>query len=223
MKKKLINWLCLSGVAGLIFYILHAVVGAMYYPGYDRMSQAMSDLTALSAPSFMVANGLASVYGLFSVLSSTLVCIVIQGKGNKVLRLGVYIFAAMNWVSGIGFALFPLSDSGFAGEFQDAMHLVTVFLVVGLSIISLILIIVGCLKKNYSKPLAIVATVVLVCMFIGGVGVNVVPLEYFGLMERFSLYGAVIFNAILGLYGFAFFDRVEARRIQKNNRNGIPI
>ncbi len=113
-RKKLINWLCLSGTVSLMLYILHAVVGAMHYPGYEWMSQAVSDLTAKNAPSFMVANGLASVYGLFACLSCILVCIIIEGKGNKVLRLGIYTFAVMNWVSGIGYALFPLSDSGYS-------------------------------------------------------------------------------------------------------------
>ena len=46
-KKKLINWLCLSGVLSVIFYLLHDVVGAMNYPGYNWMSQAVSDLTAI--------------------------------------------------------------------------------------------------------------------------------------------------------------------------------
>ncbi len=207
--KKLINWLCLSGVVSLIFYILHAVVGARYYPGYDWMSQAVSDLTAINAPSFRVANGLASAYSLFACLSCALVCIIIEGKGNKVLRLGIYLFAIMNWVSGIGYALFPLSDSGYAGAFQDIMHVyVITVLVIVLSIVSLVLMIIGGLKnqKKY-KSLAVWAAITLTCMFIGPVGMVVVPITYFGIVERFSVYSVVLFNAILGVYGFAFFDK----------------
>ena len=206
-RKKMINWLCLSGMIGLIFYTLHAVVGAMYYPGYDWMSQAVSDLTATNAPSFIVANGLSSVYALFACLSCTLVCIVIQGEGNKILRLGVYFFTGMNWVSGIGYALFPLSDSGYAGTFQDIMHVyVITILVVVLSIVSLVLIIIGGLKNNKKyKSLAIWAAITLACMFVGPIGMSVAPKAYFGIVERFSVYSAVVFNAILGLYGFAFF------------------
>lgn len=134
----------------------------MYYPGYNWMSQAVSDLTATDAPSFVVANGLSTVYALFACLCSVLVCIIIQDKGNKVLRLGVYLFAIMNWISGIGYALFPLSESGYAGAFQDFMHVfVITSLVVVLSIASLVLIIIGGLKDNRKyRSLSILSTTI---------------------------------------------------------------
>lgn len=209
--ETLTNWLCLSGIASLIFYILHTVVGAMNYPGYDWRSQAVSDLTATNAPSFVVANGLTSIHHLFACLSSVLVCIIIQGKGDKVLRLGIYLIAVMNWVSAIGYTLFPLTDSGYAGTFQDVMHVYVVTgVVVVLSIVSISLIIIGGFKdhKKY-QSLAIWAAVTLVFMFIGPVGTSIVPNAYFGIAERFSVYSVAIFNAILELYGFVFIDRVE--------------
>lgn len=212
-RKTLTNWLCLSGIVSLIFYILHTTVGAMYYPDYDWMSQAVSDLTATNAPSFVVANGLSSIYTLFACLSCVLVCIVIQDKGNKVLRLGIYLFAVMNWISGVGYSIFPLSDSGYGGTFQDVMHVyVITVLVVILSIVSLVLIIIGGFKnhKKY-KSLAIWAAVTLGFMFVGPIGMIVVPRAYFGIVERFSVYSVVVFNAILGLYGFVFFDVIEEK------------
>ncbi len=216
-RKKLINWLCLSGVVSVLLYILHEIVGAMYYPGYNWMSQAVSDLTAINAPSFTVANGLSSVYALFACLSSVLVCIIIQGKANKCIRLGVYLFAVMNWVSGVGYALFPLSDSGYAGTSQDIMHVyVVTILVVILSIVSLVLMMVGGFKldKQY-KTLAIFAAISLGLMFLGPISMAVVPIEFFGIVERFSVYSAVVFTAILGMYGFAFFDAIEERKRQE--------
>ena len=79
-KRELINRLCLSGIISLIFYWLHDVVGSRYYPGYDWMSQAVSDLTAVTAPSFLVANGLSSAYGLFACLCCALVCVIVQKR-----------------------------------------------------------------------------------------------------------------------------------------------
>lgn len=215
-RRALINWLCLSGIISLIFYTLHMVVGAMYYPCYDWRSQAISDLTATNAPSYLVATGLASIYGLFASLSCTLVCIIVQGKGNKILRLGIYSFAVMNWVSQIGYSLFPLSDSGYAGTFQDIMHVyVITSVVVILSLLSLFLIIIGGLKnqKEY-KSLSIWAAIATAFMIAGPIGMSILPLTYFGIMERFSVYSVVIFNAILGLYGFVFFDIIEQKFIK---------
>lgn len=201
-KKSLINWLCLSGIISIIFYILHDIVGGMNYPSYNFMSQAVSDLTATDAPSFVVASGYVTIYKILNCLCCALVCILIKKEKNKVFRIGIYLFSIMNFISALGYALFPLSSSGFDGSFQTIMHVyVITTLVVLLSIISLILIAIGSFKSN-KKVLGILAIVSLVLMFIGAVGSANVSKEIFGLIERFSTYSAVLFTGILGIYGF---------------------
>ena len=59
-----------------------------------------------------------------------MVCIGIQGKKNRLLRVGIYLFTIMEWVSAVGFGMFPLSDSGYAGTFQDKMHIFSTVIVV---------------------------------------------------------------------------------------------
>ncbi|MBQ3408613.1 MAG: DUF998 domain-containing protein [Clostridia bacterium] len=206
-KKKLINWLCLSGVFSIVFYLLHDTVGAMNYPGYNWMSRAVSDLTATDSPSFVIASGFVTVYKILSCLCSALLCILIKNENKKILRLGVYLFSIMNFISAIGYALFPLSSSGFDGSIQSIIHVyvLTVFVVV-LSIISLIIIAVESLKgENKHKLLGILAIISLILMFIGTVGSQSVSKEIFGIFERFSTYSAVLFTGILGLYGFKVF------------------
>lgn len=85
-KKKLINWLCLSGVLSVIFYLLHDVVGAMNYPGYNWMSQAVSDLTATDSPAFVIASGYVTIYKIFSCICSVLVCILVKNETKKFLE-----------------------------------------------------------------------------------------------------------------------------------------
>lgn len=203
-KKKLINWLCLMGILDIIFYLLHDIIGAMNYPGYDWKAQAVSDLTATDAPSFAVASGYVTVYKIFSCLASALVCILIKNEKSKALRVGVYLFATMNFISAIGYALFPLSSAGYDGSVQTFIHVyILTVLVVLLSIVSLILIAIGSLKgKDKRKLLGVFAIVALVLMFVGAVGSANVPKEIFGIIERFSTYSAVIFTGILGIYGF---------------------
>ena len=207
-KKKLINWLALSGIFSIVFYLLHDIVGAMNYPGYNWMSQAVSDLTATDSPSFVIASGFVTVYKILSCLCSALLCILIKNEKKKSLRLGVYLFSIMNFISAIGYALFPLSSSGFDGSIQSIVHVyVLTAVVVLLSIISLIIIAVGSLKgENKHKLLGMIAMMSLVLMFIGTVGSQSAPKEIFGIFERFSTYSAVIFTGILGLYGFKVFN-----------------
>ena len=209
-NKKLINWLCLSGVVALIFYILHAMIGAMNYPGYNWKSQALSDLTATDAPSFMIANAYSNIYGTFAVLCCAIVAILIQREKSKALRIGVYLFMIMNFISGFGFSLFPLSSSGFDNSFQSKMHVITLVPVILLSIISLILIAIGSFKgETKHKYLGIFSIISLLCMFAGSIGAGVVPEKYIGIPARFGSYSAASFPAILGIYGFCVFKQDE--------------
>lgn len=212
MKKKLIHWLGLLGVISLLSYTAAVVFSPLAYPGYNWMVQAVSDLFAENSPSKMLWNQLASFYGVCGMVSVMMVCVFIQGKLNKTLRLGIYLFAVMYWVSSIGYDMFPLSDSGYAGAFQDIMHTyVVTVLVVLLSIISLIIIIVGGFRDKQYKPLAIWAAAALMLMFAGAIGVGIVPKEYFGIAERFSLFAAAGFNAVLGMYLFRGFQSTKPR------------
>ena len=79
-NKKLINWLCLCGVLSIIFYLLHDIIGAINYPGYNWMSQAVSDLTAADAPSFVIASGFTKVYAILHCIALVLVCILVKDE-----------------------------------------------------------------------------------------------------------------------------------------------
>ena len=200
-NKKLINWLCLCGVLSIIFYLLHDIIGAINYPGYNWMSQAVSDLTAADAPSFVIASGFTTVYKILHCVALVLVCILVKDE-RKLLRIGIYLYTLMSFISSIGYALFPLSSAGYDGSVQSFIHVyVLTILVVLLSIVSLIIIAIGSFKSNY-KLLGVLACISLGLMFIGAIGSQIVPKEMFGIIERFSTYSAVIFNGVLSIFGF---------------------
>ena len=152
------------------------------------LSQAVSDLSANNAPSRTHWNQLSSLYGPCGIVSITTVCIFIKDKLNKTSRWGIYLFCIMNWISNVGYTMFPLSDSGNAGAFQDIMHIyVITVLVVLLSFISLVLIMIGGYKNRKHLSLAIFASTTLFLMFVGAIGTNIAPKEIFGVFERFSV------------------------------------
>lgn len=148
MKKPLIQKLGLLGVIRFLSYAAAVIFAPLAYPGYDWMAQAVSDLSAANAPSLALWNRLTALYNVCEVACVTVVCIGIQGKRTKLLRVGVYIFAVMEWVSAVGFRAFPLTDSGFAGTFQDTMHIAVTGVVVLLSIVSLVIIIIAGLRYH---------------------------------------------------------------------------
>lgn len=206
MRKTLIHWCGLLGIVSLLSYTAAVIFSPIAYPGYNWMAQAVSDLSASNAPSKLLWAQLASLYGVCGMVSIMMVCVFIQGRLNKTLRLGIYLFAGMNWVSSIGYSMFPLSDKGNAGTFQDTMHIVVTALVVLLSILSLAVIMFGGYRDKRYRSIAAWATVSLSLMFMGAIGVGIVPADYFGIPERFSVFAATGFNAVLGAYLFGGFQ-----------------
>ncbi len=202
MKKTLIQKLGLLGILSFLSYTAAVVFSPLAYPGYNWMAQAVSDLSAADAPSLALWNQLSALYNVCEVVCATVVCIGMQGRKTKLLRTGIYMFAVMEWISAVGYRMFPLSSCGYAGAFQDIMHMVITAAVVLLSIISLVLIIIAGIKNKACRSYGICAGIALFMMLVGAMGMKIVPADYFGIIERFSVFAATGFNAALGLHLF---------------------
>lgn len=202
MKKALTQRLGLLGIVSFLSYTAAVVFSPIAYPGYNRTAQAVSDLSAADAPSLALWNQLSAFYNACEIVCVTVVCIGIQGQKTKLLRSGIYLFAVMEWISAVGYRMFPLSTGGYAGEFQDIMHMVTTDLVVLLSIASLTVIIVSGAKDKRCRSYGVCAAAALGMMLVGAVGMKIVPAAYFGVVERFSVFAATGFNAALGIHLF---------------------
>ena len=213
----MLNILGLAGVVSFVSYAVAVIFSPLAYPGYDWLSQAVSDLSAASSPSLALWNSLTAFYNVCETLCVTVVCLGIRSKKNKILRVGVYIFAVMEWVSAVGYRAFPLSESGYACAFQDIMHMVITAVVVLLSIASLTIIVIAGTKDKSCRSYGICALVALLMMLTGALGMKIVPAAYFGIVERFSVFAATGFNAVLGLY--LFFDVPKEENLQGVKQN----
>ena len=208
MKKTLLQRLGLLGVVSFLSYTAAVVFAPLAYPGYNWMAQAVSDLSAANAPSLALWNQLSALYNVCEVVCITVVCIGIQGRKTKLLRSGIYLFAVMEWISAVGYRLFPLSNSGYAGAFQDVMHMAVTALVVLLSVVSLVIIIVAGAKSKSCRSYGVCAAVALAMMLVGAMGMKIVPAAYFGVVERFSMFAATGFNAALGIHLFCMKSEI---------------
>lgn len=213
-RKSLLNMCGLLGAVSLLSYASAVVFSPLAYPGYDPLAQAVSDLSAANAPSLALWNRLSSLYNVCEVMCVMMVCVGIAGVGTRLLRAGIYTFAAMEWISAVGYRSFPLSDSGYAGTFQDVMHMVVTALVVVLSIVSLTLVIIAGARDAGCRSYGICAAVALCMMLVGALGMKLVPAAYFGVVERFSVFAATGFNAALGIHLF-LSDRKEVRNADR--------
>ena len=115
-KKTMLQKLGLLGLVSFLSYTAAVEFAPRAYPDYRWMAQAVSDLSAANAPSLALWNQLSALYGACEVVCATVVCIGIRGLKTKPLRFGIYLFAVMEWISAVGYRMFPLSSSGYAGD-----------------------------------------------------------------------------------------------------------
>lgn len=198
MMEKRLRSLGVLGIVSLLSYTAMVVFSPLAYPGYDWLSMAVSDLSAEGAPSQALANQLNALYGPCGLVSIMAVSVAAAGCRSKVLKAGIYSFAAMEWVSSVGYTLFPWVSGASSSHPQNIMHLIVTVLVVVLSLASLVLVAIGA-GKEQMKSLRMWAVVCLAAMLIGPIGTALLPKTVFGLFERFSTFSAVVFNAVLGV------------------------
>ena len=98
--------------------------------------------------------------------------------------------------------MFPLADSG-----KEMMHMAVTAAVVLLSVVSLVCLIIAGFRKDAIRGIGIWAAVAFLMMMVGAIGQGTVPPQYFGIVERFSVFAAFGFNAVLGIYLFRGFPQ----------------
>ena len=199
--EKRVRILGLLGVVSLLSYTAMVVFSPLAYPGYDWISMAVSELSAEGAPSQVLANQLNALFGPCGLVSIMAVCIGIADSKSKLLKAGIYCYAAMEWACNVGYSLFPWIMDEPSSHPQNVMHLGVTGLVVVFSLVALILVAVGA-RKEQMKGLSNWAIICLTAMFIGPIGTALLPQAVFGLFERFSTFSAVVFNAVLGIWLF---------------------
>ena len=199
MKKTLINWFGLFGLVGLTSYILAVIFAPSAYPGFDRLRQPTTALYGVDAPSFALWNQWASLYAIGGLMCVTMLCIAVQGKWNKPIRLGIYLMSGSLWLSSIGSAILRFGAAEDAISFPSfADGLLGIVVMLSISV-SLILLIVGGYRKKRFVSLAVPATITTVLLVFVPI---FVPTGYSGITSLVTNLAMLGFTALLGLYLF---------------------
>ncbi|MDI6452861.1 DUF998 domain-containing protein [Peloplasma aerotolerans] len=198
-KNKLRLTISVLGVIAIVSYLTHVVVGRFMNSDYHWLSQAISDLTADQANGVMYTRFFSYVYGFLSFITLWCIVYLYKAKTHKLLYIGLILFASMLTVSAIGYALFPLSESGYIGNFQNVMHMIVTGLVVLSTIASLIFMILGYKKIGDRKGLYI-SILTLFTLIVSGGLMGLINPAYFGLIERFSVYSVIFY------FGYILYD-----------------
>jgi hypothetical membrane protein len=204
MNQKRLNRLVLViAVMAIISYFLHVILGILNYPGYNSLSQAVSDLTRDTAPSKGIARLFSNIYGVLSSLVAIGLMISFFKEKKRLLKLGIYLLSIMYLVSAIGYALFPLSSSTDMSDIQNVMHMVVTIVVVLLTITSLVILMIAFYRNHHFNfySITLISFSLLMC---GSVITGIVPKAYFGLAERISVYTVVLYLGFISYYSYNY-------------------
>ena len=204
MNQKRLNLIVfVIAVMAIISYFLHVILGIINYPGYNSLSQALSDLTSDTAPSKDIARLFSSIYGILSSLVSIGLMISFFKEKKRLLKLGINLLSIMYLVSAIGYALFPLSSSTDMSDIQNVMHMVVTIVVVLLTITSLIVLMIAFYRNHHFNfySITLIGFLLLMC---GSVLTGIVPKAYFGLAERISVYTVVLYLGFISYYSYHY-------------------
>lgn len=190
--------LCLA-LLSVIFYFLHVYLGSINYPGYDSLRQAVSDLTAHYSPAKEIARIFSNLYGLFSSLFAFFLMFLFKKDNNLGLKVAIYMISIMYIISAVGYSFFPLSND----VFQNMMHVIVTICVVFLTILGMILLMIA-YRKMTEKFYFYFTLISFLILLLGAILTNIVSENYFGLVERLSVYTVVIYLLFLGYFSYQY-------------------
>ena len=127
------------------------------------------------------------------------ICIEIVNCPSKQIKLDIYFFALMEWITQVSYTMFPWIKDTSTSHPQNIIHFIITILVVILSLISLVLIGIDSREVKQIHSLIIWAIICLIAMLVGPIGTGFFK-SYFGIFERLGTLSVVIFNAILGIH-----------------------
>lgn len=191
--------LVLCGLLSSILYVVIDLVGATSYPDYDYSAQAISEMSALGAPT---SEFLAPFYQAWSLLFIAFTAGVwLAGRTRHPLRWSAGFMLGVA-ILGSGFALFPMSERTAEPTGSDAMHLV----VAGAIMILLsAAILTGGRAFDRGFRLYSAITVAVMLLFFGLTMRDVpniaadLPTPFMGLNERVSMAAWLLWTGVLSI------------------------
>lgn len=187
------------GIAAPLLYVVTDLLGALSYPGYRYAAQAISELSAIGAPTVEL---LAPLYITFSVLFVAFAAGAWFAAGTRrSLRWSASFMIALASL-GIGWALFPMHARGAGRTFTDTMHLV-------LSAASVLLLTsaMACGAANFGRTFRIYSALSILTMLVFGYLTTLdvprvaagLPTPHLGINERLSMAAWLLWIAVLAI------------------------
>jgi hypothetical protein len=189
--------LLICGIASSLLYVAMIAFVPLLYEGYNSVSQTVSELSAIGAPTRLLWVVLGAVYTL--LVAAFGLGVLMSTAGNRPLRvLGILIL--INGIVGLAWPLAPMQMRGAEFALTDAMHIVFSIVTVLLFMLQMAF---GAAAFGRGFRLYSIATIVIVVAFGVLTGLDGprlaanLPTPWIGLWERVSIGAFMLWIVVL--------------------------
>ncbi len=201
-RKKIIKILLICGILLFPIYIFVDIISAISYNGYNYIDQAISELSAIGAPTAWLWVILS--FSFQPLLFAFGAGVRLAAEKRRNLRIAGTLMM-LGGIIGFGWLLFPMNMRGSIGSTTDTMHLVMGGIT---SLLFLSYIILGSGAKGKKFRFYSILTIFLMLGFgilfssqAPQVAANL-PTPWMGLEERISIFSPIIWLTVLAVILF---------------------
>lgn len=198
---KLQRWLISLGMIGVISFLIHAILGRVLWPGYNPVTQYVSELTADNSPSAPISRVFVIIYEICFLAFSLGMVITAFRKHNLRLKIGYTSIFVIAIFSILGYGVFPMTV-GFLFSLKNIMHLIITTAMFCSTILAVYLLSWGYFKQKLKKLGQITLIAALLCttfnLWLLYVLLNGQNIQ--GLIERLAIYTFHAFTFIVSLF-----------------------
>jgi protein-S-isoprenylcysteine O-methyltransferase Ste14 len=196
LKKTLL----ICGILSSFLYVALTIIGAMQWEGYNSISQTVSELFAIDAPSRSLVIPLMFTYSLLMFAFG--LGILLSSYGKRSLRFVGGLIIGKEVLGSVATLLAPMHLRGVDGTLTDTMHAV----ITGIGVL-LLLLTVGFGAASFGKKFRFysIATFLILCVFgtLSGLeGPQLAanqPTPLLGIWERINIFSYMLWVVVLSV------------------------
>lgn len=193
---RLQKWFIPFGMIGVFSFFTHTVLGNILWQGYNPIRQTISELTADGSPNAQLLRVFVCIYEVCLLIFALGMIYTAFRKHNGYIKTGYSLLLFTALISIVGFNAFPMSVA-FILSPQNLAHIIVTIILLCSTILSVILISIGYLKKENTKALGRVSlyTAIIPAVFSLIIWYAVLQgYQNIGLLERISVYPFHVFT-----------------------------
>lgn len=198
-RTRLQDNLLVCGILAAFAYVVTDVLGALRYPGYDFLSQGVSELMAVGAPTKDLVDSVFIVYGVLSL--GLAIGVLRESSGQRALRLTGLLLLGYALAGSLG-RFFPAYPRG-GGGFNDSVpHMILTAVLVVLMLAALAVAATALGRRFRIYSFATLGTIVALGVASGVYASRLAAHQTtpgFGIVERVLIYAYLAWAAVLGV------------------------